>query len=706
MGGYGRQELAPSSDLDLVLLHADDRDVDEFAARLWYPLWDGPHRLDHAVRAESEILASAAADLKVHLGLLDLRHLAGDRALTERVRSAVLAHWRERAPELVPALMTLVEQRASRCGSLGHDAIPDLKDSSGGLRDIACLQALVLTWLVDAPHAELDRARQDLLDVRDGLHQITGHAGDRIEPEHWALLAPVLGLADAEAVQRLVRSTGRRVEHMSRLMWGRARAALPGQGAGRSARLEWIERGVAVAGGEIVLHRSADPVADPSLLLRVAAEAAEQDLPINPATATRLTRDCRTLPAPWDADMRRLFLRLLASGPGLRATWATLEDSGALEAILPEWEGVRLLPHASTIHRYTVDRHIIETVVEAAGLIRRVDRPDLLLVGALLHDIGKAETTDHSVAGESVARTVALRMGFPPADADTVAALVRWHLLLATTATTRDLEDPATIAYVVERVGDVATLDLLEMLAQADAKATAPQAWTAWRARLVAELAARARAVLSGDGDPAASRHPEPKPITVPPEVAAGGTHVGVENTSTGARVMVVAPDRVGHLLAVAGALLTLRVSVLTARSWVQDGYGVSEWTLNGPVNAAVLSQRIAAVADGSMDPDRYVEPLPPGPPPVCTLGEDLSDDATVIEVRTGDRAGLLYLVFGALAGLGLSVRSAHLSTLGPQAIDVFYVQRPGVGRLGHSEAAAALAAVDAAVRSSPRALD
>ena len=131
-------------------------------------------------------------------------------------------------------------------------------------------------------------------------------------------------------------------------------------------------------------------------------------------------------------------------GPGLLGVWETLDETGALELVLPEWERVRLLPHASVVHRFTVDRHLVETCIEASTLIRRVARPDVLMVAALLHDIGKGQLTEHCVAGEPIAREIAERIGFDSREVELVGDLVRWHLLLPETATTRDPEDPAT----------------------------------------------------------------------------------------------------------------------------------------------------------------------------------------------------------------------------------------------------------------------
>lgn len=245
-----------------------------------------------------------------------------------------------------------------------------------------------------------------------------------------------------------------------------------------------------------MLEERARPQSDPALLLRCAAEAAERNLVLAPHTAARLARECPSLPEPWPGEARQLLVRLLGAGPGLVPVWETLEETGAVTRLLPEWERVRLLPHATPVHRFTVDRHLVETCVEASGLTDRVDRPDLLLVSALLHDIAKDAPGDHGVEGEPVARAIARRLGFDPGDAAQVGRLVRHHLLLPDVATTRDLTDPGVIDLVRTAVGDETVLDLLASLTEADARATGEQAWTRWRAGLVGELVTGVRTAL------------------------------------------------------------------------------------------------------------------------------------------------------------------------------------------------------------------
>jgi [protein-PII] uridylyltransferase len=669
---------------------------------VWYPLWDAGVDVDHAVRSLPDVGEAARADPRVALGLLDARHLAGDPSLTLRLRADLLGHWRRDAARQLPALRDLVAARGARLGELAHSAVPDLKESTGGLRDATVLKALVASWLVDVPHVDLERSRLQLLDVRDVLHAVAGRRTDRVAPELWPELATGLGLPDADAAQGHVRELGRRITHLSRLTWHRVEAVLtrPAGARRRAPELDRVAPGVAVSRGEVVLDGGVGPAEDPLLLVRAAAEAAERGLMLSPVTAARLTRQGTHLPEPWSPEARNLFVRLLASGPGLLPVWETLEETAALDRLLPEWERVRLLPHASIVHRFTVDRHLVETCVEAARLIRRVSRPDLLVVAALLHDIGKGGLVDHSVAGEPLAGEAAARIGFGEQDQALVRRLVRHHLLLAEVATSRDLDDPATIGHVVARIHDVETLDLLEVLTEADARATAPQAWSTWRAGLVGELTRRVRNRLSEDdpGGTSPATVPVPEHVHVPDAVRADPRRVDVRLSSRadGATLRVVSRDRIGLMADVSGALAGQRASVRSARAWAQDDVAISVWELDDRhLDEAVLRQRIDAVVSGRQDPSARLRP-PRGSDLelAVQVRHDASTQATVVEVRVDDRPGVVHLVCAALARLDLSVRSAHVTTLGPQAVDVFYVQEPGAGALSDERAASAVHAV------------
>lgn len=701
VGGYGRGELAPHSDLDVVLVSDDGLDPGEVAGTVWYPLWDSGTTIDHSVRRFSEMVTASEGDLRVALGLLDIRHLAGDPNLTLRLRTTMLAQWRRSAKSRLPALQDLVRSRHERAGELAHLSVPDLKEAAGGLRDATVLKALVATWLVDVPHVALEQSRQTLLDVRDHVHLIAGRATDRVTPEMWSELAERLGLDDARDAQRQVRELGRRITHLSRLTWRRVDDVLagPNQVGVRRPVLTPVAPGVAVANGEIVLDRTARPADDPVLLLRACAEAAEKDLVLAPPTAARLAAEGAALPEPWPAEARQALVRMLASGRSLLPIWETLEETGALARILPEWERIALLPHASAIHRFTVDRHVVETCVEASALIRRVARPDVLMVSALLHDIGKGGLTEHSVAGEPIARTIAERMGFEPDAVDLIARLVRWHLLLSETATTRDPDDPATVERVASRIDSVEALSLLTALTEADAKAASPQAWSSWRAGLILDLSRRVRAALdSGVALPPV----EPDVVPIPKAVRKGGISLDVETVGDGSRVTVIAPDRVGLLADFAAMFAMERIPVRAARIWAQESYGVAVWEVATPgLDAGFLHDKYDAIVAGRLDPTRRLRPAGPSElAPTVEVRPDASRLSTVLEVRAADRPGIVYLVCSALARLDIAVRSAHVDTLGPQAVDVFYLQESGAGALSETRAAEAAHAVRSALTS------
>ncbi|AZP20683.1 [protein-PII] uridylyltransferase [Streptomyces aquilus] len=726
VGGYGRGELSPRSDLDLLLLHdgSDSGAIAALADRIWYPVWDLGLALDHSVRTPAEARKTAGEDLKVQLGLLDARHLAGDLGLTAGLRTAVLADWRNQAPKRLPELQELCAERAERQGELQYLLEPDLKEARGGLRDATALRAVAASWLADAPREGLDDARRRLLDVRDALHLATGRATDRLALQEQDQVAAELGLLDADTLLRQVYEAARVVSYASDVTWRevgrvlRSRAVRPRLramlGGGKPvAERSPLAEGVVEMDGEVVLARAARPERDPVLPLRAAAAAAQAGLPLSLHAVRRMAAHARPLPTPWPAEAREQLVTLLGSGAPTIDVWEALEAEGLITRLLPDWERVRCRPQRNAVHIWTVDRHLIETAVRASEFTRRVHRPDLLLVAALLHDIGKGWPGDHSVAGEIIAKDVAARIGFDREDVAVLAALVRHHLLLIDTATRRDLEDPETVRSVAEAVGTQSTLELLHALTEADALATGPAAWSSWRGSLVADLVKRVVAVLAGDDleEPeAAAPTAEQERLAI--EAVATGSPVlslraqtepptGEEPSGDpeplGVELLIAVPDQPGVLPAVAGVLamhrLTVRTAELTALD-LPDGVEGSVLLLNWRVaaeygslpQAARLRADLVRALDGSLDiAGRLAErdaayPRRRGvvaPPPRVTVAPAASRLATVIEVRAQDAPGLLFRIGRALEDASVRVRSAHVSTLGANAVDAFYVTGP-----------------------------
>ncbi|WP_447040241.1 [protein-PII] uridylyltransferase [Streptomyces sp. DSM 118878] len=747
VGGYGRGELSPRSDLDLLLLHDGSNDAARVAAladRLWYPVWDLGIALDHSVRTPSQARRTAAEDLKVHLGLLDARHIAGDAGLTAGLRAAILADWRNQAPKRLPELRELCEERAERHGELGHLLEPDLKEARGGLRDLTALRAVAASWLADAPREGLADAQRRLLDVRDALHLATGRATDRLALQEQDQVAAGLDLLDADTLLRQVYEAARVVSYAGDVTWRevgrvlRARAVRPRLravlGGGRTAAERTpLAEGVVEQDGEAVLARAARPERDPVLPLRAAAAAAQAGLPLSLHAVRRLAAAARPLPTPWPAEAREQLVTLLGAGRPTVQVWEALEAEGLITRLLPDWERVRCRPQRNAVHTWTVDRHLVETAVRAAELTRRVGRPDLLLVAALLHDIGKGWPGDHSVAGETIARDVAARIGFDPADVAVLARLVRHHLLLVETATRRDLDDPATVRGVAEAVGCAGTLELLHALTEADALATGPAAWSAWRGVLVDDLVKRVDAVLSGDEPDGASADGSPGGAAPSAEqerlgmeaFRTGGPVLALrpsEEEALGVELVVAVPEQPGVLSAAAGVLALHRLAVRTAElrevplpSGVGSSVLLLSWRVAAEYGSLPQVSRLRAdlvrALDGSLDiAGRLAErdaayPRRRGsvaPPPRVTVAPAASRLATVIEVRAQDAPGLVHRIGRALEDAGVRVRSAHVSTLGANAVDAFYVTGLDGLPLEGEGAAGVARGVEAALRGAP----
>jgi [protein-PII] uridylyltransferase len=682
VGGYGRKELLPGSDLDVLLLH-DGRDgIAKIADRIWYPVWDSGAHLDHAVRTVPQARRVARSDLKVALGLLYARHVAGDPDLTTRLREGALEDWRSNARTRLAELKQLHEERARLHGELAFLLEPDLKESRGGQRDVHAIQAIAAAWVAPAPGPKVRAAYDQIIDARHVLHEVTGRRLDRLVLEEQDEVARTLGLLDGDALLRQLAGAGRTVAYAVDHAFRQADRAGGRKALGVRMRRGKLDRrpladGVVEQDGEVVLARAASPATDPVLVLRAAAAAAQVSLPIAPRALARLS-ECPPLPVPWPPEARNALLALLGAGSTAIAVWEALDQEGLLAALIPDWDRVRNRPQRNPLHRFTVDRHLVECAANAAALARDVSRPDLLLLAALLHDIGKGWPGDHSVSGEVVARDVCKRVGLSEADEDLVAAAVRHHLLLPAVATRRDLDDPTTVQQVANTVGSRTLLELLQALSQADGLATGPAAWNDWKAGLVADLVRRVSAVLDGD--------PMPEPAPLREDQLALVTDGGPAAIVDGNEVTVVALDRPGLLWRAAGVLASHRLAVRGANATAIGDTAVTVFSVvpeyGDPPDADLVTADLRRMLDGRLDVEDRLErrahasrPLgTAAPPPKVALVDDASNVATVVEVRAHDEPGLLWRIGRALGECGLNVLAARVETLGAEAVDVFYV--------------------------------
>jgi len=683
VGGYGRAELAPFSDLDLMLVHTATSDVGEAAEALWYPIWDAGMKLGHAVRTIEEALTLASEDLDTATALLSIRHLAGATPLSDELAALAAAAWRQRPRRRLLELADNVVDRQRRFGEVAFLLEPDLKEGRGGMRDVHALHwaQAARPVLAEGDGPLLADAYRTLLDVRVELQRVAGRPTDRLSLQDQDAIGAELG-EDADHLMMRLAGAARTVAWVADEAWHRVAVSLTGS----LSLLGWRSRdrapGVVLRDGEICLEPSADPASDPSLLLRVSALAAEKRARLSRTTLDQLAARAKPLPDPWPAEARQLFVDLLRCGHQAIPVIEALDQSGLWGRLFPEWEPIRSRPQRNAYHRFTVDRHLYETAANAAALADRVERPDLLVVAALLHDIGKGRGGDHTEIGIELVRSIGPRLGFPPADVDVIAELVRHHLLLSEVATRRDLNDDATITAVAEAVGSIGTLQLLAAVTEADSVATGPAAWGAWKADLVGSLVARTAGVLQGGsvGDIVRPTFPSPEQFAL---LRAGQPFV----RGAGDTLLLVTPDRSGVFSRVAGVLALHGLGVLAADAHGEAGWAIEQFRVTTGLSGETDWARVEADVDRALVgrlalPARLADRAhayarrrsPVSSPPLVRFDDAASAVATVVEVHAADSVGLLYRVTRALAELDLDIRRAKVQTLGESVVDAFYL--------------------------------
>ena len=692
VGGYGRRELSPQSDIDVVLLVSGRTDPAPVAEALWYPVWDEGLKLGHAVRTVTEAVDLASSDLDTATSMLAVRHIAGDTSLTNELAERSLAMWRKRASKWLAQLSTSVRRRHAGAGDAAFLLEPDVKDGRGGLRDVHAVHwaEAARSVMLDGDDAAFTDAYAVLLDARVELHRRTGRRGDILLLQEQDAVAAALGYSDADAFMRRFSEAARTIAWRSDEVWERIDATLAASVTnsltGRFRRHREVQPGVVLRDGQLVITDllAGGTSVDPLLVLRLAVAAATEGVRIDRSSLQQLVEVAPPLPEPWPAEARDLFTQLWLAGPAAIDVVESLDQVGLWRLVLPEWDTVRSKPQRNAYHTFTVDRHLCQTAVNAAALADRVDRPDLLVVGALLHDIGKGLPGDHTEVGMVVVADMGARMGFDDADIAVLVDMVRHHLLLPDVATRRDLADDDTLMHVAGLVGSVSTLHLLGALTEADSAATGPAAWNDWKKGLVRKLVQRTSHVLAG-GEVADMGDDMFPTAAQRQRMGDGATVVEIDDDT----LTVVAADQPGLFGRVAGVLALAGMDVLGADVWSHDGMALEVFKVGPPADperawAAVrrdlepalagqfaLTARLAARARAN---PRSSAALPGVATPAVRVDNDMTRSATVIEVVADDAVGLLATIGQTLTELGLDIRSAKVQTLGPQVVDTFYV--------------------------------
>ena len=706
VGGFGRGELSPGSDLDIAIIHTGALPENELAVlvnKILYPLWDKNVKVDHSVRTRSEMRTAAESDLKVVMGLLDIRLVCGSADLVAAVQVDALDLWRKNSKRNLALLRESMDERHKRVGELAYLLEPDLKEARGGLRDVTALRAIERAAAIEVPIARISSAESTLAKVREALHIVSGRDKDRLLFQEQDNVAELLGYADADELMSDVAQAARSVDYVLDSTWYRlAHKGRDGSGRFlRKVRSTSLSRDIAISNKEVVINRDADLALDPVIGLRAAASASQLGLPISMDSlallSETLSKGSGLLPTPWPRDARENLITLIGAGSAMVQIFEALDQEEIIFHWIPEWRAVRSLPQRNVLHRHTVDRHMVETAVQAAALTRQVHRPDILLFSALFHDIGKGTQEDHSERGMKLIEPIAQRIGFAQEDVETIKLLIKHHLLLSATATRRDLDDPATISSVAEVIPDLQTLELLHALSIADGEATGRAAWTEWKAALVAELVKRVELAITDN-----TVAPQPELTDVQRSKAeSGNLAVSIEDRESVYSIEIVVPDKTGLLSTVAGVLNLLRLDVRSARTKSHGNSAVMQWIVIPDPHApalteSVLHRELLAALENKSSLARRIEerieayaqlPTIPVPAPIVDVFTDAATDATIIEVRSHDRPALLFGIGDSITKSNIDIRSAIVTTLGAEAIDTLYVTEVGGGPLSPERA-------------------
>jgi [protein-PII] uridylyltransferase len=787
VGGYGRRELCPASDVDLLVLHAGlERDaLEQLVRTVIYPLWDVGLTVGYAVRTRREAIA-ATDELEATTALLDARLLVGDAGLAAQVRSEVLRRLVRRPQRLLEQLLHADDERHAQARTPTETLEPDLKLGAGGLRDIQSLrwasaalvgtpglEPLVPAGFLGAPDLpRLRRAEQGLLEARVALHLVRAERDGRADAparqrtkddtvrfELHEDVARRLGHADGGpndlAPHRLLRGLAldaRTIDHAHRRAWTLIRADLARGRRRRTRPPEQQVGGFELVDGVLRIPDGRD-LTSPDLPVRLLEVLAGTGAILERRSAGRLRAAAATAVEEdawrFGASEGGALLRVLWAGQQALPAVAELDDTGVLTALMPEWEPTRGRTQRNPYHRFTLDRHGWNAAAELAELVRReawaaetlerVTDRDALMLAAVLHDVGKVAGEPHAETGVAPAKRLAQRLGASEGTVEEVGRLVRLHLLLPDTARRRDLADTALAVEVAEQAGGPSTLAALHLLAVADGRATGPTAWNDWVASLVSTLVRKVATVLDerspdtlADGAAATARAAQelaeelgatgdavrehlarmssryaaavtPRAVVrhtlmaaTLPEIGELRTRVtpgeqepdGVDGID---ELDVVALDAPGWFAKVAGVLALHGGSILAADAFARtDGIAVDTFRVQRPagatgswwarvegdlVDAAVgrlaVRARVARKArDEAPRPGRM-----PEVPTAVTFSADPSGRSTVIEVRTGDRLGVLYAITSAIAELELDIVVARVQTVGHEVTDVFYLR-------------------------------
>ena len=773
LGGYGRGELHPLSDIDIMVIYDGEMSpyVQRMMQELLYSLWDLGLHVGHSLRSLDDCVAMARTDFPSRTSMQEARFLAGERRLFGRFQRVLREDvFRRDFGQFLETTLAERDARYRKHGASPYIGEPNVKESAGGLRDMhtamwlgaAKFGARTLRELADKglitprEQAAADAALTFLWRVRNELHFFSGHKNDILTRDLQPRIAKNLGYENdgtSLGVERFMRDYylhARVIHRVSKRLIARCQETLSRRGsAERRQRQQALADGLVFFDGRLHLadrdpaHLRTDAVRLMKVFWHLHRLGCELSLDLERAVedSLHLVDDAFRRS---DAT-RELFLDICRTWGRAAQTFSEMHELGFLGRYLPEFGALTCLVQYDVYHKFSADQHSLLAVEHlealapgqsaesegAAHVLSEVEKPELLMLGMLLHDIGKAKGHGHVAKGVPLVRDLTARLGLPAADAAAVEFLVAHHLTMSHAAQRRDIDDPKTITDFAAVVGDPPRLRMLYLLTYADMRAVGPGVLTPWQARILHELYARTLAALTGGrvAKPSRTQLAERLRAAAKGEVdlQAVKAHLAMmadrylESTSAqrmaehlrmlgglgespvvtalfhhpdlgSSDLVVVTRDLPGLFSLIAGTLAANGVNIISAQIHTRaDGIAIDTFQVNDPAGdvigssarwARTLDALRAVLAGDASVPALLAgrraagrEATGPGGPPRIALDNQLSDTATVIEVKCPDRLGLLYLITKTLAGLGLDIVSARIATEIDQAFDTFYVQ-------------------------------
>ncbi|MBM3513360.1 MAG: [protein-PII] uridylyltransferase, partial [Alphaproteobacteria bacterium] len=778
IGGYGRGELAPLSDVDLLFLlpYKETPFSEQLVEHILYALWDLGLKVGQAVRSIDENLHYARADMTIRTALLDARWIWGDQDLAREFKTRFKRDLIDgTAAQFVQAKLAERDARHDKTGDSRYRLEPNVKDDKGGLRDLH-----VLGWIakylygVDDPRQLADRglidddaalrfakAHEFLNTVRCHIHYLTGRPENRLTFDLQRKIAGLMGYADragATATERFMRRyflIARDIGDLTRVFItmleekGRRKPLFALPSALRRKKLD----GFIIDGSRIGTKDDAAFEREPIRMLKIFRHAQKRGYDFQPRALRAIAQASkRVARLRDDADANALFLDILTAKEGPEATLRTMSECGVLGRFIPDFARVVAQMQYDMYHVYTTDEHTIRAIgllhrIEhgklkdelpiATAVIQQVQSRRALYVAVMMHDIAKGRGGDHSTIGADLALTLCPRLGLTPEETESVAWLVRYHLLMSDTAFKRDLDDAQTIARFADQVQSPERLRMLLVLTCADIRAVGPNVWNNWKATLLRELFYRANEHMSGalsaqgrDARVAAAREAllsrladwpadmrESFAASAPPaywlnydlatqerharfvrRIEQANERIGVdflvESKRAVTSMLIYTPDHPGLFAKIAGALALSGVSIVDAKIMtLGSGMALDTFSFQDYDGAIIdqaprldrIKSRIVMAMEGRIRLNQELERTSvlrvPNrarameTPPRVIIDNTASKVCSVVEINGHDRPGFLFDVTKTLTDLGLQIFSAHISTYGERVVDVFYVK-------------------------------